>query len=435
MSGSVAVACADRPTRALSPPPAAAPPPEAVVADESVTAVVEKRPPKDDNDGTVVYGYLGKRAIRGRVSPKGAHWSGTFGLVQSQDLVAGMRNSKAFTVAGTATQRETDEEFAEQAPPYGPQPHRYMDCELEVGGAGLTGSLSGSCLEEGNLIQISADLVPPDGRGRFEPFFVRTPERGGDEQDRYYAALVLSADARHACAPLVDVIQVKGLSSGRSAVLYSMRYPCEEQPQPLGFGMGPNTPRVTPQVYAADVTEGDAPKVVSFTRWASLGEPDDPNLLHFDLNPGETVVPGIDLYVATLWDRFQSPVNGAESSSLKNVIWAVTAEGRYGKTVDLPLMESGHVGVCFQTSGYRELYLTDLDGDKQPELVSRTVKEGTEQRGKPGKDGFVPCVQAKPIVEVVAYALDPATLSWTPRPVSKTISEKRLAAGKRIQAF
>ena len=40
--------------------------------------VVDELPPVDGDDGTLVYGYLGSRAIVGRVSPHEGRWSATF---------------------------------------------------------------------------------------------------------------------------------------------------------------------------------------------------------------------------------------------------------------------------------------------------------------------------------------------------------------------
>jgi hypothetical protein len=303
----------------------------------------------------------------------------------------------------------------------------------------VTGSLEATCLDEGATLEVSGSFVraassAPGAVARAEPFFARTPEKSGDEQERYYAALVATSSPGHACAPFVEVLQTMPRPTGRSAVLYTMRYPCEEKEAPYGSEPGA-APSPTRHAYVADVTEAEPPRAVASTVWAPLGDPDEPNELNFHLNPVE-LAPGFELYVATLWDRFQSPVTSASGTTVSNVAWAVAADGRHGKPVELPDMHGGHAGVCHAVSVARELWLTDLDGDKRPELVARTLTETMAQTGKPGPDGFVPCVKQPQEIGFVAFTLDPGTLAWTPYTLpKKRVTETQLAVGRKIQVL
>lgn len=417
------VACAPSSVKLPPPPPSPFPPEAATEPSDGVSA--EKLPPVDGDDGTLVYGYLGKRPVIGRVSPKESRWSATFRFL-------GVR--EPFSMAGPVTPREREDE---EPPSYdGSVRHEYLDCTLDVGGAGVNGSLSALCLEEGTILEVSGSFeaaLPKNQKGYSEsvPFFARTPERPIPEQERYYAALAATPAPGRRCAPFVEVIQATPRPSGRSAVLYTMRYPCEEVVTSEMY-YRQQAPPVTREAHVAEVVESEPPKVISSTAWTPLGDPDDSNELHFQLNPVE-VVPGIELYVATLWDRFQSPVTSAGGSTITTVVWAVGADGRYGKTLTLPSMQNGHAGICHSVTSARELYLTDLDGDQRPELIARTITDSTGQ-GKPGKDGYASCVPLPEEVKLDVYALDPAALTWVPRQPPKRLGVQ-LASGRRIQAF
>src|SRR5690349_16421475 len=69
-------ACSKSAVRPPPPPPAAPPPPDLSASADPGTG--ERVPPVDADDGAVVYGYLGRRPLVGRVTVGPARWSGTF---------------------------------------------------------------------------------------------------------------------------------------------------------------------------------------------------------------------------------------------------------------------------------------------------------------------------------------------------------------------
>jgi hypothetical protein len=418
----LAAACSKSALRP-QPPPAAPPPPEASAAADPGQG--ERVPPLDADDGAVVYGYVGMRPITGRVTIGPARWSGTFRFL-------GQR--APFTVGGPARVRDDGgEEDAEPALYDGRAHHDYLDCELDVGGSGMTGSLVASCLEEEDVVEVRGFFSPSPRKGMpsppDEPFFVRTLSDDAHGGERYYAALAATPTEHHECAPFVQLVQVAPYPD-RVALLYTLRFPCEEgrPDEPLYPGMQQKPPVVTWGAYVADVTQDEPPKLISSTFWAPLGDPNDPNELSMTLRAVD-LVPGIELYFATLTDDFQSPTSSGGNTTVSTVAWAVTSEGRYGPTIALPPVESGHAGVCYSVSASRELWLVDIEGDTTPELLARTVSEEVGDRVVNGQHG---CATVGSKTTYAPYSFDRARLTWQPRPAPKVIRERQLAAGRQL---
>jgi hypothetical protein len=421
-AGAVAAGCG-RPALPAPPPPAQPPPPEATSGTEEGKG--EKPPPFDTDDGVLVYGYLGLRPIFGRITLEAPRWSGTFRFLGQRE---------PFTVSGLARENEGEDEEDEAASVTydGRTQHRYVDCTLDVGGSGVTGFIEGSCLDEGEMLEINGTLVRPTVKGvpeqDDEPFFVRTADTIGTEQERFYAAVVVTPTVAHRCAPFAEVVEASPRPSGRTALLYTLRWPCDAE---VGDGFDAfrvKKPSVTREAYVGDVADGEPPRLVASVAWTPLGDPDEPNDISMKLRVFD-LVPGVELYVATISDDFQSPVSSGGSSDQSSVAWAVGADGRYGGIVKLPPVQSGHAGVCFSTSSSQELWLTDLEGSPTPEFVAKTTTEGTVDRVTKGNHE---CVAAPITTSFKVYAFSPPTLSWQERPTPKSVSNRRLAAGRKL---
>jgi hypothetical protein len=387
--------------------------------------VGERLPPVDADDGTVVYGYLGMRPIVGRVSAGQARWSGTFRFL-------GQR--APFTVGGPVRPHEGEAE-EDQSSYDGRVHHQYLDCELDVGGSGVTGSLVASCLDEGEVLEVQGSFSPASPKGTTsppgdEPFYARTPLSSAPDPSPYYVALAGTPTEAHECAPFVELVESTPRPPGRLALLYTLRWPCEEGKTDgmIYPGMQRKPPAVTWGAYVADVTLDEPPKLLSSAFWAPLGDPDDPNDLTMTLRAYD-LVPGVELYFATLSDQFQSPVSSGGSYSVSTVVWAVASDGRYGATTKLPDVQSGHAGVCYSSSSSRDLWLVDLEGDATPELVSRTVSEEVGDRIVNGKHE---CATVAAKTTFASYSLDPKSLTWQSRPAPKTLRERQLAAGRKL---
>jgi hypothetical protein len=381
-------------------------------------------PPLDADDGKLVYGYVGRRPIAGRLTVRPARWSGTFRFLGQHE---------PFTVGGLVHPREAED--GDDTSPYdGRAQHQYLDCELDVGGSGLTGSLDAACLDEGEVLEVRGSFSPLAPKGapalRDEPFFVRTAPADRPDPDAYYAALVATPTDAHACAPFVELVELTPRPSERVALLYTLRWPCDERPaeERAYPSTGQNPPPPTWQAFVAEVTPGETPQLVSSTFWTTLGDPDDPNELTMELRAVE-LTRGFDLYLATLTDQFDSPTSSGGNTTVSTVAWAVAADGRYGPTTALANVESGHQGVCYAVSSSRDLWLVDLDGNAVPELVSRTVTDETVDRLV---NGQLECAQGKVKTEWASYAFDPTTMAWRPRPAPKKLRDAQLAAGRKL---
>ncbi len=405
------------------PPPAAPPPPEASASADP--GVGERVPPIDADDGAVVYGYLGMRPIVGRVSTGQARWSGTFRFL-------GQR--APFTVGGPARPHEAEAEGEEEPGLYdGRTQHEYLDCELDVGGSGVTGSLVASCLEEEDVLEVRGSFSGVARKGAPSvpdvPFFVRTPSNGAADAEKFYGALAATPTEAHECAPFVELVEITPRPPSRVALLYTLRFPCEEGEEEIVYpGTQPKPRAVTWGAYVADVSLDEPPKLLSSTFWAPLGDPDDPNDVSMTLRAHD-LLPGIELYLATLTDDFQSPTSSGGNTSVSTVAWVVTSDGRYGPTTALATVESGHAGVCYSVSASRELWLVDLEGDTTPELLARTDRE---EEGDRVVNGKYECASAGSKTTFASYSFDRARLTWQPRPAPKAVRERQLAAGRKL---
>lgn len=415
-------ACAPRPPAlpTVQPKPAAnSPAPQAMPSRAMAEHVTPRRQPVMGL-GRDAYGYLGKRAIVGALQNDGAHWVGSF------DWLAG---AQPRTFEGDARPSEPDAEMPEIPElPDGRKKHTYLECEFRVGDGSAIANAS--CLDE-DVLELDGDWSLGD---QSEPLFMRTPGPDALDIGEYYASALSIPTPEHECPPFVEMLSLSG-HADRATALLRMRWPCDPQRDPaneVAVNSGPirGTSQPSYEAYLADFANDPPHRLLWSANLADLGDPDDANEITLGLSVLD-LDPALKLYAARIADGFQSPVTSAASFSATTSVWTVSAQGRYGAKFRLPSTESGHAGWCFASSTSREGWLFDLDGDKMPEIVMKSTTY--DRHDAVGKDGNPECVDGPAKVVFTSYRMNRNTLTWSPGPTPRGLTEKRLERATRLE--
>jgi hypothetical protein len=191
--------------------------------------------------------------------------------------------------------------------------------------------------------------------GAATPFFLGPTQFPG-VPDELMLALAHAEAPPRACAPFLDVLDVKSLPGNRRAVLYARSFPCEADAQNAGETRPePALARLRLALLSKD--DSAHPRVVPLT----VDDDADAVELHV-----YEFVAGQEIFELERADEGLSGTNGAGYVNTRRTLFALTQSGRAGPLLELPEVQS--VAGC-NASDTVSLQRAELDGDAPPELV------------------------------------------------------------------
>lgn len=288
-----------------------------------------------------------------------------------------------------------------------------------------------TCLDEEGVLQIDGWW---SAGNRTEPFYLRTPAANAIDAGEHYTALVATPAPAHACPPVVDLLQRDEHATGRTTLLYQLRWPCAptlaEPSLPFVVPSRKQDPApASHEAYLADVASGTPGPLVWSASVSALPDPDEPNEVELRF-AAQDLAPGLVLYIASVSDSFLSPVSSGANSTRTAELWTVSAEGRYGPKLSLSVANAGHAGWCFASNTSSEAWLIDLDANRLPELAVRTTTTGRQDAVV---NGEVACADAPVQRAWSVYQLEPQTLAWKALKPVPRLSERRLASARPLE--
>lgn len=368
-------------------------------------------------------GYIGMRAFEGVVDIDDEFWTLTLHEVGAE---------KDCSASGKVSPINSDESQTEVEPDSSQsKPRQYLDCAFEFHDPELSGMVEATCLHEERLTIEGSSKIGSDE----QPFFLGNSARPDPGED--HVVLLTTKVPAHGCAPFVEYVQSTVRANNRHAILYTLRWPCDE-PVPTALPTvylddthGQAEPQPDTYVaYVADISDTEPKKLLSAVPVARLGNAREEDDTQLALKVFE-FLPGLELYLASATYGFQSQVTSAGNSTTSMVAWVTTSEGKYGPKFELPSVESGHVGACFQSNTLLDMWLLDIDNDKIPEFLVKTAEESYGQGVN--KDGTIDCVVQPRREQYLAYRLDKKSLRWAKRAAPSRLSSKQLAKGKKLE--
>jgi hypothetical protein len=173
-------------------------------------------------------------------------------------------------------------------------------------------------------VEIEGDVVSPKHRTKV-PFFLG-PTSYGAPPDTVVLALSRERAVTHACAPFVDLLDVRTLPRRRKAVLYNQSFPCDERARAQDASPGD----LTPELRLASFVDSNRSQL-QFAL-AVPGEPVDgvPSLRVYEL------ASGVEIYEVARHAAVPMAGNGRTLVTDAGKLLALAANGEAGEPLDLP---------------------------------------------------------------------------------------------------
>ena len=353
-----------------------APKPPAAAAPERVQSA-----PAVAGDAVALHGYVGRSLIDAAMVATEAGFHGCY-----RELGTNLRVRLDGTLGAETAPRAAAAEVPEAGEG---EPHEF-DCRFEsrsdiarLGGIVARCAALGDTSHGRTWSMNGTFYAVKDGAST--PFYLG-PASYPSAPDELLLALAHAEAPPRACAPFLDVLDVKSLPGDRRAVLYARSFPCEADARNAG------EERAEPplaRLRLALVQKNDAahPRVVPLT----VDDDADAVELHVYEFAGQ------DIFELERADAGVAGGNGARSIDTRRSLFALTRSGRAGPLLDLPEVRS--VEGC-DASDTVSLASAELDGDAPPELVL-----ASDHHAKPCDNGALP---GEPVSSTyAAYAFDP----------------------------
>jgi hypothetical protein len=320
-------------------------------------AAPEPQPPGRAPGGepAVLRGYLGRAPIDAALVADAAGFHGCYRTLgtSSAALVTGTRGGALNADPGDAGERDEPREF---------------ECRFEArSDLARLGSIVARC------VAFPDDPPAPPNwevRGVFfnakggdgTPFYLGPTTYPG-VPDALLLALARADPAPHACAPFIDVLDVRTLPGDRRAVLYAQSFPCE-----------------APIPAAGEAPPPPAPGRLRLALFPAM----DPTRPHVVAVPGEddgepaalavyALTPGVEIFLIERQSETSPAASGHTFVDERRTLFAFTRGGRAGPPLELPEVENDESG-CGTIDSVK-LRRAELDGEGPPELVVELARE------------------------------------------------------------
>jgi hypothetical protein len=263
-------------------------------------------------------GYLGRAPIEATLVATDSGWLGCFRFLGTK------QRRRVTGTAGAPIPRPP--ECPECDPKDDSRPEQ-VECRFEAGsGDSLIRTVDARCtlypLEPS--VEIEAVVVSANHRTKV-PFFLG-PTSYGAPPDAAVLALSRALAVTHACAPFVDLLDVRTLPRQRKAVLYNQSFPCDERARARDA-----PPReLAPELRLASFVDSN-PSQLEFALPVP-GESNDgmPWLKVYEL------APGVAIYEVGRHAVMPMAGNGRTLVTDARRLFAIAANGEAGKPLELP---------------------------------------------------------------------------------------------------
>jgi len=353
-----------------------APKPPAAAAPERVQSA-----PAVAGDAVALHGYVGRSLIDAEMVATEAGFHGCY-----RELGTNLRVRLDGTLGAETAPRAAATEVPE---PGEGEPHEF-DCRFESrSDIARLGGIVARCADLGDTSHgrtwsmNGAFYAVKDGAST--PFYLG-PASYPSVPDELLLALAHAEAPPRACAPFLDVLDVKSLPGDRRAVLYARSFPCEADARNTGEERA-EPPLARLRLALVQKNDATHPRVVPLT----VDDDADAVELHVYEFAGR------DIFELERADAGVTGGNGARSIDTRRSLFALTQSGRAGPLLELPEVRS--LEGC-DASDTVSLASAELDGDAPPELVL-----ASDHHAKPCDNGALP---SEPVSSTyAAYAFDP----------------------------
>jgi hypothetical protein len=358
-----------------------APKRQAATVSEHVPSV-----PASGGEGVAMHGYLGRSLLDAELVATEAGFHGCYRELDTSTraLLDGTLGAETAPRAGT-----------DAATQGGGEP-RQFECRFESrSDLARLGGIVARCAALGDASHAVWTL-----NGTFyavkdhaaSPFFL-APAQFPGVPDELLLALAHAEAPPRACAPFVEVLDVRSLPGDGRAVLYARSFPCEADAH--NAGEAPLEPPLA-RLRLALLSKNDVahPRIVPLT----VDDDADAVALHvYDFAPGQ------EIFELERTDEGLGE-NGADYVNTRRTLFALTQTGRAGPLLELPEVRS--VPGC-AASDTVSLERAELDGDAAPELVL-----ASDHHDKPCDTAAAP---SEPVSSTyAAYAFEPELARFAP---------------------
>ena len=325
----------------------------AACAPKRQAAAATERPqsaPASGGDAVALHGYLGRSLIDAEMVSTPAGFHGCY-----RELGTRTRGLLDGTLGA-----ETPANAASEAAQGGADEGHEFDCRFESrSDIARLGGIVARCAALGDTSQgrvwtmKGAFYAVKDGAAT--PFFLG-PTQFPSVPDELMLALAHAEAPPRACAPFLDVLDVKSLPGDRRAVLYARSFPCEADARNAGEAR-PEPALARLRLALLSKNDSAHPRIVPLT----VDDDADAVELHV-----YAFAAGQEIFELERADEGLSGANGASYVNTRRTLFALTQSGRAGPLLELPEVQS--VAGC-AASDTVSLERAELDGDAPPELV------------------------------------------------------------------